>query len=308
MPIKVSDSLPAIEILNNENIFVITETRALTQDIRPLEIAVLNLMPTKVETETQLLRVLGNTPLQINVQFVHTKTHISKNTSKSHIETFYKTFDDIKDSKFDGLIITGAPVETLEFEDVDYWDELCQIMEWSKENVTSTFHICWGAQAALYYHYGVPKYEIPEKVFGVFKHHVCPDKKHKMLLRGFDDSFFVPHSRHTEVRKSDIEKVPVLEILAESDDAGVYIVTDKNERRFFITGHSEYDSDTLQKEYLRDIGKGLDIKVPFNYFPDDDPSQNPLVTWRAHANLLYSNWLNYFVYQTTPYDIKTITK
>ncbi|MBQ2932321.1 MAG: homoserine O-succinyltransferase [Clostridia bacterium] len=308
MPIKVSDSLPAIEILNNENIFVITETRALTQDIRPLEIAVLNLMPTKVETETQLLRVLGNTPLQINVQFVHTKTHISKNTSKSHIETFYKTFDDIKDSKFDGLIITGAPVETLEFEDVDYWDELCQIMEWSKENVTSTFHICWGAQAALYYHYGVPKYEIPEKVFGVFKHHVCPDKKHKMLLRGFDDSFFVPHSRHTEVRKSDIEKVPALEILAESDDAGVYIVTDKNERRFFITGHSEYDSDTLQKEYLRDVSKGLDIKVPFNYFPDDDPSQNPLVTWRAHANLLYSNWLNYFVYQTTPYDIKTITK
>lgn len=308
MPIKVSDSLPAIEILNNENIFVITETRALTQDIRPLEIAVLNLMPTKVETETQLLRVLGNTPLQINVQFVHTKTHISKNTSKSHIETFYKTFDDIKDSKFDGLIITGAPVETLDFEEVDYWDELCQIMEWSKENVTSTFHICWGAQAALYYHYGVPKYEIPEKVFGVFEHHVCPDKKHKMLLRGFDDSFFVPHSRHTEVRKSDIEKVPALEILAESDDAGVYIVTDKNERRFFITGHSEYDSDTLQKEYLRDIGKGLDIKVPFNYFPDDDPSQNPLVTWRAHANLLYSNWLNYFVYQTTPYDIKTISK
>ncbi len=308
MPIKVSDSLPAIEILNNENIFVITETRALTQDIRPLEIAVLNLMPTKVETETQLLRVLGNTPLQINVQFVHTKTHVSKNTSKSHIETFYKTFDDIKDSKFDGLIITGAPVETLDFEDVDYWDELCQIMEWSKENVTSTFHICWGAQAALYYHYGVRKYDVPEKIFGVFKHHVCPDKKHKMLLRGFDDSFFVPHSRHTEVRKSDIEKVSALEILAESDDAGVYIITDKNERRFFITGHSEYDSDTLQKEYLRDVGKGLDIKVPFNYFPDDDPSQNPLVTWRSHANLLYSNWLNYFVYQTTPYDIKTITK
>ena len=306
MPIKVSDSLPAIEILNNENIFVITETRALTQDIRPLEIAVLNLMPTKIETETQLLRVLGNTPLQINVQFINTKTHESKNTSKSHIETFYKTFDDIKDSKFDGLIITGAPVEKMAFEEVDYWEELCEIMEWSKTNVTSTFHICWGAQAALYYHYGVPKYEIPEKVFGVFKHHVCPDKKHKMLLRGFDDSFFVPHSRHTEVRKSDIEKVPALEILAESDDAGVYIVTDKNERRFFITGHSEYDSNTLQKEYLRDVGKGLDIKVPFNYFPDDDPSQEPLVTWRSHANLLYSNWLNYFVYQTTPYDIKTI--
>ncbi len=306
MPIKVSDSLPAIEILNNENIFVITETRALTQDIRPLEIAVLNLMPTKVETETQLLRVLGNTPLQINVQFIHTKTHISKNTSKSHIETFYKTFDDIKDSKFDGLIITGAPVETLDFEDVDYWDELCRIMEWSKENVTSTFHICWGAQAALYYHYGVPKHEVPEKVFGVFEHTIPAEKKHKILLRGFDDTFFAPHSRHTCVDKEDILKVPSLEILAESDEAGVYIITDKNERRFFITGHSEYDADTLQKEYMRDVNKGLDIKVPKNYFPDDDPTKDPIVKWRSHANLLYSNWLNYFVYQTTPYDIKTI--
>ncbi|MDO4744516.1 MAG: homoserine O-succinyltransferase [Clostridia bacterium] len=306
MPIKVSDSLPAIEILNNENIFVITETRAMTQDIRPLEIAVLNLMPTKVETETQLLRVLGNTPLQINVQFVHTKTHVSKNTSKSHIETFYKTFDDIKDSKFDGLIITGAPVETLEFEEVDYWDELCEIMEWSKENVTSTFHICWGAQAALYYHYGVPKVPMPEKVFGVFKHTVNPEKKHKILLRGFDDVFYAPHSRHTGVERADIEKVPALEILAESDEAGVYIITDKNERRFFITGHSEYDSDTLQKEYMRDVNRGLDIKVPRNYFLDDDPSKETIVTWRSHANLLYSNWLNYFVYQTTPYDIKTI--
>lgn len=306
MPIKVSDSLPAIEILNSENIFVITETRALTQDIRPLEIAVLNLMPTKVETETQLLRVLGNTPLQINVQFIHTKTHISKNTSKSHIETFYKTFDDIKDSKFDGLIITGAPVETLEFEDVDYWEELCRIMEWSKENVTSTFHICWGAQAALYYHYGVPKHEVPEKVFGVFRHTIPAEKKHKILLRGFDDTFYAPHSRHTCVDKEDILKVPSLEILAESDEAGVYIITDKNERRFFITGHSEYDADTLQKEYMRDANKGLDIKVPKNYFPDDDPTKEPIVKWRSHANLLYSNWLNYFVYQTTPYDIKTI--
>ena len=306
MPIKVSDSLPAIEILNSENIFVITETRAMTQDIRPLEIAVLNLMPTKVETETQLLRVLGNTPLQINVQFIHTKTHIAKNTSKSHIETFYKTFDDIKDLKFDGLIITGAPVEMLDFEEVDYWDELCRIMEWSKKNVTSTFHICWGAQAALYYHYGVPKHIVPEKVFGVFNHTIPSEKKHKILLRGFDDNFFVPHSRHTEVKKSDIEKVPSLEILAESPDAGVYIITDKNERRFFITGHSEYDSDTLQKEYLRDVERGLDIKVPKNYFPDDDPSKEPIVKWRSHANLLYSNWLNYFVYQTTPYDIKEI--
>lgn len=306
MPIKVSDSLPAIEILNNENIFVITETRALTQDIRPLEIVVLNLMPTKIETETQLLRVLGNTPLQINVQFINTKTHESKNTSKSHIETFYKTFDDIKDSKFDGMIITGAPVEKMEFEEVDYWEELCEIMEWSKTNVTSTFHICWGAQAALYYHYGVPKYHVPEKVFGVFPHTVVPEKKHKILLRGFDDTFYVPQSRHTEVREEDIEKVPALEILAKSDETGVYIVTDKNERRFFITGHSEYDWDTLKKEYDRDINKGLDIKVPANYFPDDDPTKDPMVLWRAHANLLYSNWLNYFVYQTTPYDIKTI--
>ncbi len=306
MPIKVSDSLPAIEILNNENIFVITETRAMTQDIRPLEIVVLNLMPTKIETETQLLRVLGNTPLQINVQFINTKTHESKNTSKSHIETFYKTFDDIKDSKFDGLIITGAPVEKMDFEEVDYWEELCRIMEWSKTNVTSTFHICWGAQAALYYHYGVPKYEVPEKVFGVFPHKVVPEKKHKMLLRGYDDVFYVPQSRHTEVREEDIKKVPSLEILAKSDESGVYIITDKNERRFFITGHSEYDSHTLKNEYDRDVAKGLDIKVPVNYFPDDDPSKEPCISWRAHANLLYSNWLNYYVYQTTPYDIKTI--
>lgn len=306
MPIKVSDSLPAIEILNNENIFVITETRAMTQDIRPLEIAVLNLMPTKIETETQLLRVLGNTPLQINVQFINTKTHVSKNTSKSHIETFYKTFADIKDSKFDGLIITGAPVENMEFEEVDYWQELCEIMEWSKTNVTSTFHICWGAQAALYYHYGVPKHQLSEKMFGIFEHTVVPEKKHKILLRGFDDTFFVPHSRHTYTAEEDINKVPALEILASSKEAGVYIITDKNERRFFITGHSEYDANTLKGEYDRDVAKGLPIKVPKNYFPDDDPTKEPMVKWRSHANLLYSNWLNYFVYQTTPYDIKTI--
>lgn len=306
MPIKVSDSLPAIEILNSENIFVITETRAMTQDIRPLEIAVLNLMPTKIETETQLLRVLGNTPLQINVQFINTKTHVSKNTSKSHIETFYKTFDDIKNSKFDGLIITGAPIETMEFEDVDYWQELCEIMEWSKTNVTSTFHICWGAQAALYYHYGVPKHDLPEKMFGIFEHTVVPEKKHKILLRGFDDTFFVPHSRHTYIAEEDINKVPALEILATSKEAGVYIVTDKNERRFFITGHSEYDVNTLKNEYIRDIAKGLPINIPKNYFPDDDPAKEPIFKWRAHANLLYSNWLNYFVYQTTPYDIETI--
>ncbi len=308
MPIKVSDSLPAIEVLNNENIFVITETRAMTQDIRPLEIAVLNLMPTKLETEAQLLRVLGNTPLQINIRFVHMKSHVSKNTSKSHIETFYSTFDDIRDCKFDGMIVTGAPVETLRFEDVDYWKELCEIMEWSKENVTSTFHICWGAQAALYYHYGIPKRTMPKKVFGVFEHHVIPEKRHKILLRGFDDTFMVPHSRHTGISEEDIAKVPALEILAKSDEAGVYIITDKNERRFFITGHSEYDADTLKKEYLRDVSRGLDIEVPKNYFPNDDPERAPQMSWRAHANLLYSNWLNYFVYQTTPYDIKTITK
>ena len=306
MPIKVSDNLPAIEILNQENIFVMTETKALTQDIRPLEIIILNLMPTKITTETQLLRVLGNTPLQINVSFMHTKTHLSKNTSKSHIETFYCTFDEIRDKKFDGMIITGAPVETMEFEEVDYWDELCEIMKWSKTNVTSTFHICWGAQAALYFHYGIKKYPLPKKMFGNFPHTVCQDKKHKMLLRGFDDLFYAPHSRHTEIRKEDILSVPNLEILAESEQAGVYIVCAKDDRQFFITGHSEYDTDTLSGEYNRDVDKGLEIDIPFNYFPDDDPKKPPFNNWRAHANLLYSNWLNYFVYQTTPYDIKTI--
>ncbi len=306
MPIKISDNLPATSILNSENIFVITETRAITQDIRPLEIVILNLMPTKIETETQLLRVLGNIPLQINISFMHTKTYVSKNTSMSHIETFYDTFDNLKHKKFDGMIITGAPVEHLEFEDVDYWDELCEIMEWSKTNVTSTFHICWGAQAALYYHYGIQKHNLNKKMFGIFPHSAVPDKKHKILLRGFDDVFYAPHSRHTEVWRSDIEKVPELEILAESEEAGVYIVSAKSERQFFVMGHSEYDSDTLKKEYLRDAEKGENIQVPKNYFPDDDPSREPMVKWRAHANLLYSNWLNYFVYQTTPYNIEDI--
>lgn len=307
MPIKVSDSLPATGILNNENIFVITETRAISQDIRPLKIVILNLMPTKIETETQLLRVLGNTPLQIDVSFMHTRTYESKNTSRSHIETFYDTFDNLKDQKFDGMIITGAPVEHLAFEEVDYWEELCEIMEWSKKHVTSTFHICWGAQAALYYHYGIPKRQLDKKLFGVFAHRVVPEKRHKILLRGFDDTFYVPQSRHTDIRRCDIEKVPELEILAESDEAGVYIVTAKSERQFFITGHSEYDGDTLAKEYFRDVQRGLPIEVPKNYFPNDDPAQEPLVRWRAHANLLYSNWLNYFVYQTTPYNIEDIT-
>lgn len=306
MPIKVTDNLPAIETLNSENIFVMTETRAITQEIRPLEILILNLMPKKIETETQLLRVLGNTPLQINVSFMHTKSYESKNTSKSHIETFYDTFDNYKNKKFDGLIITGAPVEHMEFEDVSYWDELCEIMEWSKTNVTSTFHICWGAQAGLYYHYGIPKHHMDKKVFGIFEHYVVPQKKHKILLRGFDDKFYAPHSRHTETREEDILKVPELEILAKSEQAGVYIVTAKSERHFFITGHSEYDNNTLANEYFRDKEKGLDIEIPKNYFPNDDPSKEPPVIWRSHANLLYSNWLNYFVYQTTPYDINKI--
>lgn len=306
MPIKVSDNLPAIEILNRENIFVMTEAKAMTQDIRPLEIVILNLMPTKITTEAQLLRVLGNTPLQINVSFMHTKSHVSKNTPKSHIETFYCTFDEIRDRKFDGLIITGAPVETLEFEEVDYWEELCEIMDWSKTNVTSTFHICWGAQAALYYHYGIKKYPLEKKMFGVFEHTIPTAKKHKMLLRGFDDTFFAPHSRHTEFKKEDIQKVPSLEILADSKEAGVYIVCAKDDRQFFVTGHSEYDTDTLSKEYFRDLERGMDINIPLNYFKDNNPKNKPQNRWRSHANLLYSNWLNYFVYQTTPYDIKTI--
>ena len=306
MPIKVLDNLPAIETLNNENIFVITEKRAMTQDIRPLKILILNLMPTKIVTETQLLRVLGNTPLQIDVQFMHMKTHESKNTSKSHLETFYGTFDDYQHQKFDGMVITGAPVETLEFEEVDYWEELCAVMEWSKSHVTSTFHICWGAQAALYYHYGIKKYPLAHKMFGVFPHQVVPEKRHKILLRGFDDIFYAPHSRHTEFREEDLQKVPELEILAQSDTAGVYIVTAKSERQFFISGHPEYDQLTLAKEYFRDVEKGLDIAVPQNYFPDDNPNRTPYVKWRSHANLLYSNWLNYFVYQTTPYNIDEI--
>lgn len=306
MPIRVQDNLPAIETLGSENIFVMTENRALTQDIRPLKILILNLMPTKISTETQLLRMLGNSPLQVDISFMHTKSHHSKNTSVSHIKTFYGIFDDFKHQKFDGMIITGAPVETLDFEEVDYWNELCEIMEWTKTNVTSTFHICWGAQAALYYHYGIPKYPLKKKMFGVYKHKVVPEKKHKILLRGFDDEFYVPQSRHTEFKEDDIKNVPELEILAKSDEAGVYIVTAKSERQFFISGHSEYDADTLAKEYFRDKDKGLDIDVPKNYFPGDDPSRQPRMLWRAHANLLYSNWLNYFVYQTTPYNINDI--
>ena len=277
------------------------EHRALTQDIRPLKIIILNLMPTKITTETQILRCLANTPLQIEIDLLQTTTHKSKNVSEEHMLAFYQTFDDIKDNKYDGMIITGAPVEDMEFEEVDYWEELCEIMEWSKDNVQSTFHICWGAQAGLYYHYGIKKYKLKEKMFGVYKHRLITPKSR--LFRGFDEEFYVPHSRHTTVRAEDIEKNLNLKLMAVSDEAGVYVVGDKEGTQFFVMGHSEYDADTLAKEYFRDVNKGLDIKVPVNYFPDDDPTKKPILKWRAHSNLIYSNWLNYFVYQTTPYEL-----
>lgn len=304
MPIQIPNNLPATEILQKENIFVMTQKRAVSQDIRPLEIVLLNLMPTKVVTETQLSRLLGNTPLQVNLELMHTTTHVSKNVPQEHLLTFYKSFDELKYRKFDGMVITGAPVENMPFEDVDYWPELCEIMEWSKTNVHSTFHICWGAQAGLYYHYGVPKYPLKEKLFGIFEH--SADYKRSILLRGFDDTFWAPHSRHTTILREDIEAVPELKILASSEKAGIYAVMNNRGRQIFVTGHSEYDADTLQKEYLRDKKLGLPIHVPENYFPNDDDSLEPQVRWRGHANLLFSNWLNYFVYQTTPYDIMNI--
>ena len=304
MPIRIPNDLPAISTLQQENIFVMTEKRAVTQDIRPLEIVLLNLMPTKIVTETQLTRLLGNTPLQVHLELMHTSTHKSKNVSEDHLLSFYKTFDELKHRKFDGMVITGAPVEQMEFEDVDYWEELCRIMEWSKTHVHSTFHICWAAQASLYYHYGIQKHDLPEKLFGVFPHR--KDYKRSILLRGFDDLFYVPHSRHTTVKREDIEKVPGLRIIASSEAAGVYAVLNKAGGQIFITGHYEYDPDTLKNEYFRDKNLGLPIRVPENYFPDDDDTQEPIVRWRGHANLLFSNWLNYFVYQTTPYDIMTI--
>ena len=304
MPIRIPNDLPATGTLQQENIFVMTANRAVQQDIRPLEIVVLNLMPTKVATETQLSRLLGNTPLQVNLELMHTTSYVSKNISPEHLLTFYKSFDEIKHRKFDGMVITGAPVEHLAFEDVDYWPELCQIMEWSKTNVHSTFHICWGAQAGLYYHYGVQKQELPEKLFGVFRH--SADYKRSILLRGFDDVFWAPHSRHTTVLREDIEKVPELKIVASSEQAGVYAVMSDQGRQIFVTGHSEYDADTLRAEYMRDKNLGLPIQVPENYFPNNDDTQDPIVRWRGHANLLFSNWLNYFVYQTTPYDIMSI--
>ncbi len=304
MPIKIPNDLPAVKTLADENIFVMTETRAMTQDIRPLKILLLNLMPKKIETETQLSRLLGNSPLQVDLEFIHTKSHRSKNTSPEHLFTFYKTFDDVKERTFDGMIITGAPVELMEFEQVEYWEELCEIMEWSKTHVHSTLHICWGAQAGLYYHYGIKKHTLDAKLFGVFPHTV--DYKHSILFRGFDDVFMVPQSRHTTVNTEDVERVEELKILSTSEKGGLYAAATKGGRQVFITGHSEYDADTLKNEYLRDVSEGKPIAVPENYFPDDDPAKDPIVTWRSHANLLYTNWLNYFVYQTTPYDISEI--
>ena len=304
MPIKIPNELPATKALTEENIFVMTETRAISQDIRPLRILLLNLMPTKIDTETQLARLLGNTPLQVELELIHTRSHQSKNTPQEHLFTFYKTFDEVSHQKFDGMIITGAPVEQLPFEEVEYWDELCRIMEWSKTHVHSTFHICWGAQAALYYHFGISKYPLPEKLFGVFTHQVV--RKNAILFRGFDDIFEAPHSRHTTVLIEDVEKEPRLKILAVSPVAGLYAAATDNCRQVFITGHSEYDADTLKKEYFRDKDAGLPIHVPCNYFPNDDDTQAPIVSWRSHANLLYANWLNYIVYQNTPYDIEKV--
>ena len=300
MPIVIPKDLPAAKILTEENIFVMVENRAEHQDIRPLKIAILNLMPRKITTETQLLRLIGNTPIQVNVDFINMESHLAKNTSEGHLSRFYKTFREIENKKYDGMIITGAPIENIEFEEVDYWDELKEIMEFTKTNVFSTLHICWGAQAGLYYHYGIKKHLLKEKMFGVFLHNVL-DKK-SQILRGFDDEFYVPHSRHTEVKKEDIEKIPELRILAESPTAGVYIVEGQNGRQIFVTGHSEYDDLTLKWEYERDIEKGMDIHVPENYFRDNDPEKDPVVRWRGHANLLFSNWLNYYVYEETPFD------
>ncbi|MDR1688930.1 MAG: homoserine O-succinyltransferase [Clostridiales bacterium] len=306
MPIKVPDNLPAKEILSLENIFLMDESKAYKQDIRALQIGVLNLMPKKQETEVQLLRLLGNTALQVEVTLLHMESHVSKNTSKEYLSAFYTVFENIRGRKFDGMIITGAPIEHLEFENVNYWPELTKIMDWCETNVNSTFFICWGAQAGLYYHYGIPKYPLNEKMFGIFKHKKL--SKTAMLTRGFDDVFYAPHSRHTEIRREDIVKVKSLELLSDSDESGVYIAADKTGRKIFVTGHSEYDPLTLKEEYERDLAKGQNIKMPKNYFEGDNPANNPVVTWRAHSHLLFSNWLNYYVYQQTPYDIEKIGK
>ena len=304
MPIRIDNELPAKQKLEIENIFVMSNLRADTQDIRPLKIIILNLMPTKLETETQLLRLLSNSPLQLDIEFLQVATHKAKNVSKSHMDKFYKTFDEVNENKYDGMIITGAPIEQMEFEEVDYWDELCKIMDWSKTNVYSTFHICWGAQAALYYHYGIKKYKTPKKIFGIFPH-TCLDDTHP-LMRGLDDVYYVPHSRHTEIKMSDIAQVKDLQIISYSEEAGVHIVSDMECRKFFVTGHSEYDRDTLAKEYFRDLSKGLDIDMPVNYFPNNDTNLVPKMTWKGTSNLIFNNWLNYFVYQKTPYDLSTL--
>ena len=304
MPIKIPDSLPAARTLESENVFIMTEYRALHQDIRPLKIAIVNIMPTKIDTETQLLRLLGNTPLQVEVELIQMASHVSKNTSAEHLLQFYKTFDDIKDQRFDGLIITGAPVEKLPFEEVEYWDELCTIMDWAKTNVYSTLYICWGSQAGLYHKYGLQKRLLPKKLSGIYRHRPL-DKRHP-LTRGFDDEFWAPHSRYTEVPIDDIRKVDELMILAESDEAGAYIVTDRDCRNIFITGHAEYSRSTLANEYSSDVLKGINPDVPVNYFPDDDPTKKPIFTWKSHASMLYANWLNHIVYLHTPYDLSEL--
>lgn len=304
MPIKISNELPARTFLEQENVFVMSEERADSQDIRPLKILILNLMPTKIATETQILRLLSNTPLQVDIELMQTVTHVSKNTSQEHLTKFYKSFDEVKHEKFDGMIVTGAPVEQMEFEEVDYWDELCEIFEWAKTNVYSTFYICWGAQAGLYYHYGLKKYPLKEKMFGIFEHQ--PLDLYHPLMRGIDDRYFVPHSRHTEIRMEDIAKIKDLQILSYSPVSGVHLLSDMDCRNFFSTGHSEYDADTLATEYFRDKNKGLDIQIPYNYFPDNDSTKKPPITWRSTGVLLFTNWLNYFVYQRTPYDLANL--
>lgn len=306
MPLNLPDRLPAIDLLKEENIFVIDSSRANSQDIRPLKMVILNLMPLKITTETDLVRLLSNSPLQIEVSFMKIKSHTSKNTPIEHMKAFYRDFYDMKDERFDGMIITGAPVEMLDFEDVTYWDEIKEIFDWTRSHVTSTFYICWAAQAGLYHHYGVPKYPLGKKMFGVFNHKICPGFEKLPIFRGFDDEFFVPHSRHTEVRREDIERNPELSIISESKDSGVHIVMARNGREFFVTGHSEYSPFTLDTEYRRDLAKGMDIEMPRNYYKDNEPDNGPLVKWRSTANLLFSNWLNYYVYQETPYDINEI--
>lgn len=301
MPIKIPNNLPATGILEEENIFVMTERRALSQDIRPLRVLILNLMPTKIVTETQLLRKLSNSPLQVEIEFLQTISHKAKNTDPQHLKLFYRAFDEVKADHYDGMIITGAPVENMEFEDVTYWDELCEIMEWTKTNVHSTFYICWGAQAALYYHYGIKKYPLEKKLSGIYKHKAL--NVNSRLFRGFDDEFYMPHSRYTTIREEDILTIPDLELMSTSEEAGVFAVKSADNSQVFITGHPEYDADTLAQEYFRDVEKGLPIEIPKNYFQNNDPTKEPIVCWRAHAQLMYSNWLNYFVYQSTPYEI-----